>query len=916
MIFNTTFVQAQSADDLFNNGKYKEAATAYESGASSDAQLFRKAAQSYTALRDWNKAITMYEQYRDRARGADKLEVNSIINILKAKDEDVFVDNIGDVVNSPYDEGAPRVSADGNKLYFFSDDRPGGNGGEDVWVSTQDAENQWQEPVNLSYPVNTESNEALEATNADGSLLVLFGNYDGSFGGGDLFFSSVIDDQWSVPCNMGGDLNSEYWEVDASITPDGKTMFFTSQEHRMTGREPDVEWYDIYITHLQNGVWTSPKPLPAPVNVKNGDERAPFISADGRTLYFSSKSHAGLGGYDLFLSKRIGDGWDEWTTPVNLGKEINTVLNDVFISVPAMGSTLYYSRQTTGEGDGYGGADIFKMILPAEMRPEPVVSIYGNITNQADSLIQATLQWSDFDTGEQLGYSTSSEGTGDYYITLPFGRRYLITANQKGYLFKTEMLDLREADEDKSIFSEKLGSELIRIENALNRISLSNNEYQNLLKSTSSDHHADFDNLAELGNNMDQAQRDLNESIRRARINWLEGNSGYKEVRKDISLTEANEGAKLVLRNIYFNTGSADLRPESEQELERLFEIMEQSRLVVEIGGHTDNVGSDDINLDLSRSRAQSVVEFIIEKGIDRDRISAKGYGEMEPIASNDTEEGRQENRRVEVKILSDDYGLEGTGGLVEQIEEEEPTSEDLYSLYRAAAREGGTPNGAPCSVDTNNNQFVSNSGGTTVTNNRNRQRRTSTYAAGDGDASIGNGGISFITHSGGGAHGFTTHSGMGISLVSGKARGERVINGYFLGGTYGLGMEWMRYKDLSNLTNVPLSFDYGFGFYTTLISSDLVNTASAGVPLSIRLRYNLELSGIQVAPYASYSYNALKPFDVGPTMDLGDEQFVVVTPNWTEIGARAKWSFLTTGMGLQFSDGNSGFMFRVGFGF
>ena len=167
----------------------------------------------------------------------------------------------------------------------------------------------------------------------------------------------------------------------------------------------------------------------------------------------------------MFVTRRIGDGWDNWTTPVNLGKSINTVLDDRDLTVPASGTVAYFNRETTGEGDGFGGQDIFRMILPPEMRPDPVVTIYGNITNQDDSLIAATLFWSDFDTGEQLGYSTSNAQTGDYLITLPFGRRYLITANQRGYLFQSEMLDLKTIVEDSTAFSEKLGSELFRMKN-------------------------------------------------------------------------------------------------------------------------------------------------------------------------------------------------------------------------------------------------------------------------------------------------------------------------------------------------------------------------------------------------------------------------------------------------------------------
>ncbi len=929
---------AQDADALFESGKYKLAANAYEALAVSKPENFKNAAQSYTALKEWDKAIEMYEKYRDKYSRSDKAKINKVINLLKAEEREVFVDNLGVNINSQYDEGSPRVSADGNKLYFFSGNRPGGKGNEDVWVSSRGANGEWQAPVNMPSPVNSTGNEALEATNADGSLMILFGNYKGAFGGGDLFYSAITNGQWTVPCNIGGGVNSEYWEVDATITPDGKTMYFTSQEHRMTGKKPDVEWYDIYVTHLVNGAWTEPTPLPSVINVKDGDERAPFISSDGRTLYFSSTSHAGFGGYDLFMTKRIGDDWSNWTTPINLGKEINTVMNDLYISVPAVGSTLYFTRETTGEGDGFGGSDLFRMILPPELRPNPVVSIYGTVQNQDEEPIKSTLYWSDFDTGEQLGYSTSNAEDGEYYITLPFGRRYLITANQKGFLFQTEMLDLKTVQEDTVAFSEKLGVERVRMQNALDRIDRLNNEYEMLLNGSSSNLEADFDRLADLSKSMNQAQNDLNASIRRARINWLEGNSGFQEVEKDIRLTEANEGARIVLENIYFDTGSDNLRPESQQELDRLYDIMSKSTLVIEIGGHTDDVGSDENNMDLSQARAQAVVTYVIDKGIPSNRISAKGYGETDPRATNETPEGRQENRRVEVKVLSSG-GMEGTGDVLEQQAEEEValTSENLYELYRRAAIAGGVPSGAACYDNSNysnaNSNTYVNTTPTTTTPRTNRPRATSNSwfidENGNDISAFGGSSINFISHTGGGAHNFSNVGGAGVLFQNGSGTGERNIYGYFLGDALGGGIDWIRFKDISNLTKFPISFDYGLSAYLVFHKDELSTfggekydffTTSWGIPLMARLRYNLEISDIKISPYASYNYNLLSLVDVEPdTKTEGSEVYplgVVGAPTWLEIGARARWKFLSGGLGLQSGGETSGAMLRVGLAF
>jgi outer membrane protein OmpA-like peptidoglycan-associated protein len=930
-------LQAQDADELFENGKYQLAANAYEQMASSNAMYYMKVAQSYTALEQWDKAIENYQRYMEQYSGADKTKVEQIIALLEAPDEEVYIDNLGANVNSNLDEFLPRISSDGNRMYFYSTDRANGFGGGDVWYSNRNANGEWSTPNNMGSIINTDSHEGILSLSSDGNTAIVFGNYEGRFGGGDFFYSAKIGNSWTVPCNLGGDVNSENWESMANLSPDGKTLIFVAYHGRKDSDDANYKT-DIYITHLKNGRWTNPTPISSVINTP-GSETWPFLNADGRTLYFSSDTHPGLGGSDLFVTRRIGEGWDNWTTPVNLGKNINSVLDDEDLTIPASGTVAYFTRGTTGEGDGFGDDDIFKMILPPDMRPDPVVTIYGNVTNQNDSLIAATLYWSDFDTGEQLGYSTSNPQTGDYLINLPFGRRYLITANQKGFLFQTEMLDLKTMVEDSIAFSEKLGSELFRMRNALNRIETNRNEYEQLLNSTSTDLESEFDELSELSRAMNQAQADLNAAIRRARISWLEDNSGYQEVRKDISLTEANEGARIVLENIYFDTGSDNLREESIQELDRLYDIMAQSTLIIEIGGHTDDVGSDETNMDLSQARAEAVVNYVIEKGISSDRISAQGYGETDPRATNETAEGRQENRRVEVKVLGS-TAQEGTGGVLEQeqLAEEAISTENLYELYRQAAMNGGIPDGAACYDSSNYSErtttFVS-----TNTNSNNGSTSSSTtrstvdsgwFVDADGNdvSAFGGSSISFLTHTGNAQHGFSNVGGAGVFFQSGSGMKQRSIYGYFLGNAIGGGIEWVRFKDISNLTSLPLAVDYGVSAYLVFQSEERTTFGgenydyfytSWGAPLMGRLRYNLEIADIKISPYASYNYNLLKHIDPEPdTIEEGNEEFpqaVISAPSWIEFGARAKFKIFSAGLGLQ-SGESSGIMFRAGLAF
>jgi outer membrane protein OmpA-like peptidoglycan-associated protein len=435
-------------------------------------------------------------------------------------------------------------------------------------------------------------------------------------------------------------------------------------------------------------------------------------------------------------------------------------------------------------------------------------------------------------------------------VTLPYGKRYLITANQKGYLFQTQVLDLREG---------------------------------------------------------------------------ADSEDGSSEVKKDLQLNEATEGARIVLRNIYFDTGSANLRDESQEELNRLFDIMEKSGLVIEIGGHTDNVGREDSNERLSQSRAEAVRTYVIDRGIAEERIQAKGYGESEPIADNETEEGRQENRRVEIKVLSNNYQREGTGDVLDdgnidlsQSEEEEVIQENLYQLYRNAAFRGGIPARSACYGDIPGNVRVTTGGNSSIEVADNAFTGSS---------------IGFITHSGKGAHGYPNVSGAGVAFYSGDVNGERNIWAYFLGDAVGGGIEWNKYSDLSELTSLPLSFDYGLSAYLVFnkeentIDTGGGNTATQtiyrsgiGVPLMARVRYNLVVSDIKISPYASYNYNLFSLLDIEPNTETDGNGNITTgmaeAQNWLELGARARFKFITGGLSLQNSDAGTGVMLRAGLAF
>jgi outer membrane protein OmpA-like peptidoglycan-associated protein len=333
---------------------------------------------------------------------------------------------------------------------------------------------------------------------------------------------------------------------------------------------------DIYICLKNDSGWSAPVNLGNSINTPYS-ERSPFLHPDGRTLYFSSDGHYGLGELDVFRSVRLSDtSWTEWSEPVNLGKEINTCGTDIAYKISTKGDLAYYSSNSSG---GVGGYDIYSITLPPEARPERnVITIKGKVTDENNNPLEAGIKWADIQANINVGLLKSNPETGDYMIVLPVGKAYTYFAEKQGYYSVSNDIDL----------------------------------------SAKSDY------------------GELNVDIRLMSIKSM----------------QENETA-IKLNNIYFDFDRFELKPESYSELDRVVEFLNQNpEIKIEISAHTDASGSDDYNLSLSQKRAQSAVDYIISKGINRERLTAVGYGETKPISDNETEEGRAKNRRVEMRIV------------------------------------------------------------------------------------------------------------------------------------------------------------------------------------------------------------------------------------------------------------------------
>ncbi len=333
-------------------------------------------------------------------------------------------------INSPYGDFAPYISADGRTMYFSSS-RPGGMGGEDIWV-TRFENLTWTAPKPVGEPINSPLNEGSVCISSDGHLLIFTVCYDkNSYGSCDLYFSIREKNSWSKPENMGSPINTPYWEGHPSLTADGKRLYFASN------RKGGYGGIDLYWSDFVYGKWTEPKNLKYPINTAR-DEISPFIHADGKTLYFSSSGHGGYGGFDVFKVTMDENG--NWGEIINLGPPINTSGDDYFFSVPASGEFIYISSDRPG---GLGDRDIYAFPLAGLMKPSIVVTISGKVVDKYTSQpLKARLTVENLYTREKVAQVESNRDDGGYYIVLPWGSLYGITVEVDSYAFLSTNFDL------------------------------------------------------------------------------------------------------------------------------------------------------------------------------------------------------------------------------------------------------------------------------------------------------------------------------------------------------------------------------------------------------------------------------------------------------------------------------------------
>ena len=880
-------VSAQTADEFFKKGDYHNAAIRYEIEVANNPGGYLNLGKSYFALKEFDKAIMAYKNYKDKYASADKDYINKLIELLEREDDYVEVVNVGSVINSGIAESVPRISNDGNVLYFKSVDRTGGAGGEDIWYSIKNADNTWNTPVAFR-DLNTSSHEALYSIGGGQNVAILFGNYKGSFGDGDLFYSVKTNSGWTMPCNLGATINTSSWESQASLAPDGRTLFFCSRREGGFGQE------DIYVTVLSENGWSTPENLGPVINTSAGDYR-PTMAADGKTLYFASYGHFGFGETDIFVSRRTGDTWQDWSKPVNLGKYINTLDSDEDLSLPNSGIKAYTVKYKAT--DGYGDYDIYSFILPPAMRPESVFKIHGNVVNEKDSAIAVIIRYLDYTTKEEKAKIVSNSLDGYYEVALPPFRKYDVIIDMKGYLYYSEILDLTNPDSFKKDvkLNEKLSVEQSNILKAKSKFEDYNNDLQSLIDKNSSNIYEGFKEYEHLANLYRINAGNLDMAIKRAKLNWLAEEDLNLDIRRDYHLTTIEIGAKFELKDIFFDFGKATLTEKSKTELNKLVDIMNRSDIIIELGGHTDDVGSPESNKQLSQNRVNSVRDYLVSKGNDTGRIAAVGYGEERPVASNETEEGRKINRRVEVQI-TDIRPREGAGEItaedLKKNKVEKVSNEfDFLSTLQYAARKGGLPKDSPCS-DKVSYLYAGNNEPNKIEKSKIKAPKISTVDELNKSNYIYK---SFNIHMlNYGYDNYDSMTGVGLTLMNDNLM-EYHGEYYFLGGDnmkmqIGLGALW-NFK-LTELVHLPITIHYGADLNMMFADSTIgTKEGWAFFNFPVGLRYSYQLNDdVVIGPEIMYYFgHKISDFETNS--------------KYMRIGVNARWKFLQGGLFINKGD-------------
>ncbi|HNP06130.1 MAG TPA: OmpA family protein [Cyclobacteriaceae bacterium] len=554
--------------------------------------------------------------------------------------------NLGKQVNTFYHEAAPVISPDGKTLYFFVQNHPentfGKEGSQDIWVTRKDENGEWSAPEHLKAPFNNQRSNQVFNVLPDGSLFVRGGRGRDSKG-----FSIVSPDGNFQELDVKGYEEMEKGRFNgATISSDARHMILYFTEIPKSIRS------DLYVSNQQpDGTWSRPEKL----NITDrSDMFGPFIGPDDKTLYFASDKPDPnrQGGSDIYKATRLDDTWKNWSKPVNLGPPINTAAGDAYFSMDASGNV--FTSRANSRVDG-GNLDLF-ILLPKDIKVKVNGIVYDGETMQPITS-RVTVKPKSADA-----INIEVKNSGEFETGIPETDQVIVSASAEGYIAKELTFPIPTLFNDTTIIADiylaPIPKKLMLAGTVFD--SKTNEPIKARVNATYKETNSSR-NLDAPKGNYEMEINDMGWYVFNASaegyLNAADSieviNNEINPLIKDLYLNKIEVGVTVRLKNIYFDFDKTTLKSESFVELDKVVDLLKSNPSVeIEISGHTDSKGSDDYNLNLSQGRSQSVVDYLISQGIESYRLSAQGYGETKPIDSNDSEEGRANNRRVEFTVL------------------------------------------------------------------------------------------------------------------------------------------------------------------------------------------------------------------------------------------------------------------------
>jgi OmpA-OmpF porin, OOP family len=587
--------------------------------------------------------------------------VKAKINVIDYVEYDGKPENLGPAVNSLEEERLPIISPDGKTLYFarkYQYDKNDETVSDDIFYSVLNENGEWGAAHDIGSPLNNKFHNYVASVSPDGNTLVLANQYN-RFGSEGVSLSNKRDGQWTKPKSLK--IKSMYNEsmfTSYHMGTDGNVIVYAIEQNDSYG---DM---DIYVSFKETGnKWSAPLNLGPRINTA-GIEGSAFLAADGVTLYFASDGFSGFGGLDMYMTKRLDNTWQRWTEPVNLGPVINSAKNEYNYTIPASGDYAYFAA-SNGQ---YGASDLYRIPLPREVRPLPVVLMKGRvidaITNEpldVNLIVRKSSVALNIPEEESLplekgkyGLISTTDSEFEAVVEMPGYYQESPIGNQKKPVDEDLYIDFDESDSLET-YKREMKDEIItdlsetNMNDTMPKMEILERIDQkiNLLEKQQGD--LDI-----------ETRKSIHEEIKEDLVQKIEEEKDrknqYVELDEDIKMVPLKEGQIIRVNNIYFKANKAFLMTESFSELDRVAKFLNDNPGIhVEIGGHTNGLPGTDFANTLSDARAKRVYDYLIESGISTSRLSFKGYGKTKPVTDNSTLAGRKKNQRVELKIIKVD---------------------------------------------------------------------------------------------------------------------------------------------------------------------------------------------------------------------------------------------------------------------